>query len=83
MHDLMIGRARVQADGAAKAAAAAAHMTFGGAAHGLDCDERGAIDHPHPALWERRDKAQACSSTPKCTGASLASKPKTPFTGQR
>ena len=36
-----------------------------------------------PALWERRDKAQACSSTRKCTGASLASTPKTPFTGQR
>src|ERR1700730_18448784 len=50
MHDLMVGHARRQADGAAKAAAAAAHMTFRGAAHGFDPNEWRAINHPHSGI---------------------------------
>src|SRR5664279_725817 len=48
--DFVVGRARRQTDRAAKATAAAAHMTIRGAAHGLDRDERRAIDHPHPSI---------------------------------
>jgi hypothetical protein len=46
----MIGRARRQADRAAKAIAPAAHVAVGAAAHRLDRDERRAIDRPHPGV---------------------------------
>src|ERR1700724_4572838 len=82
MHDFMIGRARRQADRVAKALATAAHVAVGTAAHGLDRDERRAIDRPHPGIAGLTRQGPGVLVTRKCTEASLASKPKTPLTGQ-